>query len=217
MIARQSVQFLGLQWQTGNILAIPHNKLCAFNNLPRPTTAKQVKRQVASLSFYRRWCKGFSEIVRPLLEVAVSPAHFKWGPEQENAWQTIKTSMQSSSKLYIPDPKLPYIAYSDASNHAMSYVLTQKHEGQERLVAAISKSFSKAERNYSTYKKELLALAFGLHSLKLYLTGSKLIQYTDARSAIYLRACKHTSSFLTRIALKLSQFQMELRHLPGSM
>ena len=78
--------------------------------------------------------------------------------------------MKNSTTLYIPDPKLPNTAYSDASDHAMSYVLTQRQDGQERLIAAISKYFSKSERNYSTYKKELLALAFGLHSLKLYFT-----------------------------------------------
>ena len=49
------------------------------------------------------------------------------------------------------------------------------------------------------------------------MSNSKLIQYTDAKSVISLQTCKHTSSFLNRIALKLSQFQMELSHLPGTM
>ena len=217
MLARQELQFLGLQWQAGNTLTIPHNKLHAFRNLPRPTTAKMIKQQVMSLSFYRRWCPHFSHIVRPLLEAAQSPQKFKWGQEQEEAWHAVKKAMENSMELYIPDPNKPYVGYSDASDYAMAYVLTQKSEGRERLVAAVSKSFSKAERNYSTYKKELLALTFGLHSLKMYVTGARIVQYTDARAALYLRACRHSSSFLMRMSLKLSQFQMEIRHLPGSM
>jgi hypothetical protein len=49
----------------------------------------------------------------------------------------------------------------DASNYAISAILSQLQNGKERPISFASRMLNKAEKNYSTTHKELLAVVFG--------------------------------------------------------
>ena len=63
--------------------------------------------------------------------------------------------MTSTPVLAYPNTDDPFILDTDASDVAMGAVLSQVQEGQERVVAYGSKTFSKSERNYCVTRKEL--------------------------------------------------------------
>jgi hypothetical protein len=59
----------------------------------------------------------------------------------------------------LPDPNIPYFVQTDASAFCGAGKLFQKdEEGNELLIACVSRTFTKTERAYSTIKKEVLAL-----------------------------------------------------------
>ena len=53
-----------------------------------------------------------------------------------------------------------YVLDTDASEQSIGAVLSQKQGGEEKVVAYASRTYSRAEQNYCTTMKELLAVVY---------------------------------------------------------
>jgi len=60
--------------------------------------------------------------------------------------------------LSYPDFTSEFLITTDASDLAIGAVLSQSPIGQDRPIAYVSRILNKAERNYNTMEKELLAV-----------------------------------------------------------
>ena len=69
----------------------------------------------------------------------------------------MKQKLTTAPVLVYPDLTKPFILDTDACDRGIGAVLSQMHDGQERVVAYGSRALSKSERNYATTRKELLA------------------------------------------------------------
>ena len=75
------------------------------------------------------------------------------------AFEQLKQIFMSRPLLVAPDLDRELRVEADASNFAMGEVLSIKcKDGKWRLVAYISKSLNKTERNYEIHDKEMLAV-----------------------------------------------------------
>ena len=63
----------------------------------------------------------------------------------------------------------------DVSDYAMRAVLGQRTEKIFRAIYYTSKTFNEAQENYSTTKKEMLAMVFACEKFKPYILGSHVI------------------------------------------
>lgn len=68
---------------------------------------------------------------------------------------------------------------TDASNEGLGAVLSQKQDGEIRVLAYASRSLTQPERRYNTTRKELLAVVYGLKQFKQYLLGRHFVLRTD--------------------------------------
>ena len=68
---------------------------------------------------------------------------------------------------------------TDASNHYIGAVLSQIQGGEERVIAYGSRTYSKAEVNYCTTPKELLAVVYFMKLFMQYLLGREFLVRTD--------------------------------------
>ena len=68
---------------------------------------------------------------------------------------------------------------TDASDLATGAVLLQKHRDGLHPVAYYSKKLNPAERNYSVYDKELLAIYRACMKWRCYLDGRHTTVFTD--------------------------------------
>ncbi|KAH9271978.1 hypothetical protein BASA83_005824 [Batrachochytrium salamandrivorans] len=84
---------------------------------------------------------------------------FIWGPDQEKAILDLKNAFSVGDFLAHPDDSRPFILETDASDFAISGILSQ-YDDQDSLrpVAFYSRQMNDAERNYEIYDKELLAV-----------------------------------------------------------
>ncbi len=62
--------------------------------------------------------------------------------EQEDAFIKLKEALCKAPVLAYPDPDLPYVVETDASNLAIGAVLSQVQDGEEKVIMYGSKAFS---------------------------------------------------------------------------
>ncbi len=74
------------------------------------------------------------EETAPLQELLKKSVHFRWGDEQEQAFINLKDALCKAPVLAYPDPDTPYIVDTDASNLAISAVLSQVQDGEEKVI-----------------------------------------------------------------------------------
>ena len=121
----------------------------------------------------------------------------------------------STPILAFPRPSDPFVIDTDASECGIGAILSQCQDGVERVIAYGSCSLTKAERNYSTTQKELLALVYFLKHFRCYLLGSPFMVRTDHAALRWLQEFKHPEGQLARWLEQLQEFDFKTEHRPG--
>jgi hypothetical protein len=105
--------------------------------------------------------KDFSSLATPLTKVIKKNVGFRWGEEQEKAFQLIKEKLTNAPLFSLPNFSKTFEIECDASSIGKGAVLMQ--EG--RPIAYFSEKLSEAALNNPTYDKELYALVRALESM----------------------------------------------------
>jgi len=217
LIAKDTIEFLGMIF-TKNEINIPNAKLLAFQNLPIPNTAKRLKSAICAFSYYRSFIPNFAHVTRELTDMSnTNPKDFKVTPEYEQKFKQIIDHICANAKTYHPDANKPFYVQTDASMYCAGGRLYQKdNEGNELLIAAVSRTFTKTERNYTIYKKEALSLLYTLRSMDFFIQHApKLIILVDSKALTYIRLAKESQGILLRFSLELSKYEADIIHVPG--
>ena len=97
----------------------------------------------------------------------------------------------------------------------MGAVLGQKEDGKPYVIYYVSKTLNKAQRNYITTEKELLAVVFALDKFCAYLVGSFIVVFTDHSTLKYLLTKQDAKARLIRWILLLQEFNLQIRDKNG--
>ena len=149
-------------------------------------------------SFYRRYIENFSMIAWPLHKASETKSSFIWTEKTQEAFESLKKHLASTSTLAFPDVKEPSILYTDASLTAMGAVLAQVQDGKERAFCYASTAFLKAQTNYSATNRELLSIVTFTCHFKHYLLGRKFKIVTDHRALQWLLNFRDPDGLTTR-------------------
>nr|GFA19872.1 reverse transcriptase domain-containing protein [Tanacetum cinerariifolium] len=98
----------------------------------------------------------------------------------------------------------------DASDYAVGAILGQRVKKHFRPIHYASKTMNQAETNYTTTKKEMLAVVYTFEKFCLYLIMNKSIVYTDHSDLKYLFAKKDAKARLLRWILLLQEFDFKV-------
>jgi len=191
-------------------------KVDLISNLPAPRTMKEILSFLGHAGYYRRFIKDFSKIARPLCSLLAKDAPFDFNEECHAAFESLKKTLTSTPIIQPPTWTVPFEIMCDASDYAMGAVLGQRVEKLPHVIYYASKTLNGAELNYSTTKKELLAVVFALDKFRSYLLGSKVLVYSDHAALKYLLSKKDAKSRLIRWILLLQEFDIEIRDKKGS-
>ena len=88
-----------------------------------------------------------------------------------NDTRTQCTTLCATPVLLFPNPKLPYTVVTNALGTAAGGVLMQDQENGLQPLVFISRRLKPTEQRYSTYERELVVVAYCLHSWQHYLEG----------------------------------------------
>ena len=91
---------------------------------------------------------------------------FEWTPECQESLDILKEKMVIAPILVFPDWNKEFRVHFDASSIALGVVLAQSGEGNiDHPIAFASRKLSTAEKNYTTTKREGLAMVHALQKL----------------------------------------------------
>lgn len=216
---RDSLKYLGFIIDKTGLKTDPEKVECMVN-YPIPKNTTQVKRFLGMCSWYRRFIKNFATVVEPinaLLRGRKKGQGIAWSEEADVAFNKIKTALVSSPVLASPDFTKEFTIQCDASDVGIGAVLTQEINGEEHVIGYASRPLSNSERKYSATQKECLALVFAVEKFRMYIEGVRFKVIVDHYSLLWLRRLKDPIGMLSRWALKLDQYDMELIHRKGKL
>nr|GFA15915.1 reverse transcriptase domain-containing protein [Tanacetum cinerariifolium] len=179
-----------------NRIEVDKAKVGVIAKLPHPTTVKGIHSFLGHAGFYRRFIQDFSKIARPMTHLLEKYTPFFFSKECVEAFQTLKRKLTEASILIAPDWDLPFELMCDASNFAIGLVFGQCQEKHFRPIHYASKTMTKAESNYTTTEKEMLAVVYAFEKFLSYLIMNKSIMYTDHSALKYLFAKKDSKARL---------------------
>ena len=156
-IAQPEVRYLGYVLSEKGVSASP-DKVTAVRQYPVPKNFKDVRAFLGLASFYRRLVPNFAEIAKPLTALTRKDRQFTWGPQQQQAFQSMKDRLCTTPVLGYPNFELPFIITTDASKVAIAANLSQVQDRKERSIAYASRQLNTAEQNYTASEQEMLAL-----------------------------------------------------------
>ena len=211
---RESVQFLGHVISSHGIAADPL-KISTVRNWPRPTNLNELRSFIGLCSYYRRYVEGFATIAKPLHVLTGKEQPFSWGTEQEAAFQTLKERLTEAPILASPADEGAYVLDTDASQIGLGAVLQQRQGDELRVIAYASRCLSRAERNYSTTRRELLAVIFGFKQFRQFLLGRHFLLGVDHSALTYLRKTPEIMGQAARWLDYIEQYLFTIVHRNG--
>lgn len=208
------VKYLGHVISSDGIETDPDKTEC-IRTWPQPTNKTELRSFLGLATYYRKFVNNFSTMARPLHRLTENDIIYEWNPECEMAFKMLKEKLTSSPVLAYPKIDQPYILDTDASNTGVGAVLSQVQDGQERVIAYFSKTLNRAERNYCTTRKELLAIVKAAAHFHCYIYGQEVNVRTDHGALTWLLSFKNVEGQMARWLERLSQYRFSIKHRPG--
>lgn len=165
---RQEVEYLG-HIITSEGLKVNPVKVAAVENFPAPTSVSQVRQFLGLVSYYRRFIVGFANIAQPLHALTKKEVKFKWSPECQAAFDSLKSKLIVAPILTYPNFDLDFIVETDASVKGLGAILSQRQNGNLLPIAYASRALTQSEKNYCITDLETLAIVWSLSHFRAYL------------------------------------------------
>ncbi|GBG60354.1 hypothetical protein CBR_g4311 [Chara braunii] len=178
-----------------SILAVPEVTILgfrcgAYGRRPDPTktdkisqwptplrTTTEVRAFLGVVGFWRIFIKDFAKIAEPILAMIREDDTMDWTEDREEAALTLKDILSSdqvtlAAPCFNDEVGRPFILETDGGPLSVGGVLIQRsEEGKERPIRFESRTLNSAERRYSQFKKEVLAILHCLKTFQAYLLG----------------------------------------------
>ncbi|UYV73233.1 hypothetical protein LAZ67_10002257 [Cordylochernes scorpioides] len=213
-----SVKFLGFIITNAGISPDPQ-RVQAIKDIPIPDTVGKLRRFLGMLNFYRRCLPNAASTQAPLHAMVEGRknASCQWTPTALQAFDQCKFQLANAALLHHPFPEAPLCLTVDASDFAVGAALHQQVGNNFQPIAFFSRKLDAAQRKYSAYDRELLAVYLAIKHFRHFLEGRQFPVYTDHKPLTYAfqqnldkaspRQCRHLDF--------IGQFTTDIRHIAG--
>jgi len=188
-----------------------------LKNAPAPTNVKEVQRVLGLGNYYRKFIKGYAELVKPMQLLVNKDRGFLWEKEQEESFQALKVKLTTAPVLIHPDFEKPFVLATDASGYAAGAVLSQyDDQGKDHPIAYYSKKFTNCQKKYTVTEREAYAIVLAMEHFRQLILGHEVIISTDHKPLVWLGNHKDTNDRLSRWAMRLQKYSPNIRFRSGS-
>lgn len=182
-----------------------------------PCNAKELQRFLGLTSYFRKFVPGYAVIAKPLTDLLKKDMSFVFGEKQSASFEQLKDSLVADPVLKIYDAAAETEVHTDASKEGYGAVLLQRdQDGQFHPVYYMSQKTKCAEKNYSAFHLEVLAVVNAVQRFRVYLLGIPFKIVTDCAAFQHTLKGKHLSPRVARWALLLEEYTYTVEHRPGN-
>ena len=192
-------------------------KVEAVKNAREPQNASEVRSYLGLVNYSARFIPDLATVAAPLRELTKKNARFKWGSQEQSAFDELKKRLSSAETLGYYDKNAPTTVIVDASPVGLGAILVQEQNDEYRVISYASRSLSQVERRYSQTEREALAIVWGCERFSVYLIGLEFELLTDhkALECIYGKKSKPCAR-IERWVLRLQPYTFKVTYIPGS-
>lgn len=214
-----AIEFLGHHVSPQGAVPLPA-KVEAIAVFPCPRTVKPLQEFLGMVNFYNRFIPQAAHLMHPLYEALKGKRgnqEVDWTPERVRAFDSAKKALAGAAMLAHPSPAAPVALTTDASDYAVGAVCEQWVDGAWQPLAFFSRKLRDAERKYSTFDRELLALFLSTRHFRFLLEGREFTAFVDHKPLTYAMA-KTTEPWSARQQRQLSaisEFTTDIQHVAG--
>lgn len=217
------LDFLGHTVSSAGI-APSEERVKIIRNFPKPTCLQQLQKFVGMVNYYHRFLPKLAEFLCPLYQIITDLQDKKdktiisWSDACENSFDKIKNLLADKTLLVNPNPDADVSLTVDASNISIGAVLEQKGDRFWEPLAYFSRKLSKAERSYSTFDRELLAVYAAIKHFRYFLETREFKTFTDHKPLSQaLKTKTEKSPRQSRQLDYISQFSTDIHHIAGKL
>lgn len=114
--------------------------------------------------------------------------------------------------MTFPTTEDYFLLDTNASANGIGPVLSQVHDGHERVICYASKTLNQAEKRYCTTKRELLAVVYFVKHFNHYLWGRYFTVRPDHSSLTWIKNFKDPIGILARWLSILKTYDFKTEH-----
>ncbi|MBW0578377.1 hypothetical protein O181_118092 [Austropuccinia psidii MF-1] len=168
---------------SGLSLGIDKNKVAAVFLKPMPQNKKEIQSFLGFSGYYRQHIKDFASIARPLYKLCDKDTVFEMTVDRVKAFESLREAFTTAPLLLMPDFKLPFKLYIDASGDGLGAALHQAQiindKPVEGPICFIPRQIKPTEARYGPSQMECLCLVWALEKLNYFLEGCVFAVITD--------------------------------------
>lgn len=217
----EKIKALGMLHTVGGIVEIVPSRIKSIQDMKPPKSQTQVRQFLGSIGICRRWIRNYSEIARPLTRLT-GKVEWRWEGSEQLSFQFLQEKACSAVETHGWDNKSPVTLYSDASQYGAGCCIVQNRplattgKTAEHPIALDSFTFSTTERNYGTYKRELLGIVKFCRKFYYMLRNEETsVIMTDHRPLTYFLHSHLVHGIYSRWAAELQLLNIRIEYVPG--
>ncbi|XP_035890498.1 uncharacterized protein LOC118502383 [Anopheles stephensi] len=213
---KPEVEYLGFVIKDGTYSISP-DKLKAINSFPVPRNVKELQRFLGLTSYFRKFIECYAIMAKPLTDLMRKNVEYEFTNMHLNCFERLKKCLVSDPVLKIYEQKAATEVHTDASKEGYGAVLLQKGADDHfHPVYYMSHQTNDAEKNYSAYHLEVLAVVRAVEKFRVYLLGIPFKIVTDCSAFQHTFKAKELSARIARWALMLEEYDYKVIHRPGT-
>ncbi|KAK1649328.1 hypothetical protein QYE76_067133 [Lolium multiflorum] len=187
----------------------------AVRTMKPPTTKKELQCLIGKINFVRRFISNLSGRIEPFMGlVKIKPdEEFRWGAEQQQAFDDIKEYLTKPPVLVPPRQDRPFYIYLSVADTSIASVVVQVYDGLEKVVFYLSRRMLDAETRYPEIEKLCLCLFFTCTKIQHILVSADIIVICKSDVIKHMLSAPVLKGRLGKWMFALSEF--EIRYQPA--
>ncbi|KAK1629369.1 hypothetical protein QYE76_003684 [Lolium multiflorum] len=187
----------------------------AVRTMKPPTTKKELQCLIGKINFVRRFISNLSGRIEPFMGlVKIKPdEEFRWGAEQQQAFDDIKEYLTKPPVLVPPQQDRPFYIYLSVADTSIASVVVQVYDGLEKVVFYLSRRMLDAETRYPEIEKLCLCLFFTCTKIQHILVSADIIVICKSDVIKHMLSAPVLKGRLGKWMFALSEF--EIRYQPA--
>ncbi|MBW0500641.1 hypothetical protein O181_040356 [Austropuccinia psidii MF-1] len=179
-----------------------------------PQNKKAIQSFLGFAGYCRQHIKDFASIVIPLYKLCDKDTVFEMTVDRRKAFESLRLALTTAPLLLMPDFKLPFKLYIDASGHGLGASLHQvqiiNYKPVEGPICFISRQIKPTESRYGASQMECFCLVWSLEKLNYFLGGCVFEVITGCTAVKSLLNMKTANRHMLRWQISIQEYRCNM-------